>query len=1519
MGLHKRLADDDSLGCTVAKRFASHPQLVDIASAVLSQQWQQRQLGSQHDPLSLFLVTALPAPYQPRVRPLKWVLIERYCKGTTLNLTQGEDHLSSRGDSDQQWAIEVDLHALELLINECGPWLIASYKRACVAYWGSADSSGQSPWHWYAQYLQDQLRTTIDKGIGEHSLNLDAAGLARLVQAYPRRDQHASWANSSTVSVHNVQLDLSASWQLDPNLASALLIERKESSPEHSATLLYTLIGRLLSFQSRQHMRDTLDKQWSEQLLGETPQIWLTQTSEQVFEVQALGVLNQHLRLIDSASATYDHQHHAWALNQALGRLTSMLGLCYFDEQDRYAHLFMRLPEWLRSATSQQHLRYAGMLEAIVEAATADKGRSWLHEIPDAEAFALDRLTQRIAADHPDAELDLPDLRVINHQVTAAALAGQGVVITDDSVRRVSFTLAQLAIANLGLLQPGKVTVESRSGRPVPAWLDTAYLRRLITEVDIGANYPLELQHRLLDDPVQLAERKHLLMTQLRTQLPAQAMELCLRDQGVSSKGVDAVTKALADEPSEDAPHWSIRPLGFKRSVDAASDLPRNTWLIERGSPDSKPCLLYRPLHPTPLLEFEDRPALFAAISAAGALQDDLLHRLPAADRLAYAHGGFLEPHVFFPLDDPFAVSFGRPAPALITREPAVADLGEAIYRACVDETISHFREHAASSDQARWKRWEDLGWLLLNTLLPFAEGPLAKAAWLVQMDIAVAQVVDEPSESPAQGIEAWINLLANIAILLTSHAMEKLGLERATSEPEPLTPPAVVDAQQPGPVKLHDLDADSFTHQLVFDWSRPDLQLSAAQRLALERLESNLTVDELGTPVPTGLLQGLHLTQDSLFVVLQGKVYKVEWDYLQAQARIIGSSPDAIAGPWLSRDEAGRWNLDLRLRLRGGSPLHARLSLLKVSNESVLETLDAKLREDANHANTQQVYLEKIAKLATDHAPEPILRNYLEKTQAFGTFWEEHLERLKQRNAKSPLREYKYVRATALYHHLRSLQSEAISLQRLYAPKRRQLLDFYKLERSGYEVTADDEQVLKERLNFLTPLIDQLLVNGEKTRAQREQLKRLSSRSQPRISELLSSTEKLFPVLPNPLAWRYIRMETSINRLSLLHPFDDEARFWLDRAWQNLDLGVSQHLQLEKYPQVSDEVITRLLRSISQHFSAAGRQLGNLGDHLPHSAARLDLKALQDDLEYFSNKITQELAEYPDAPPSATVQQLRSQLPGLIETAEHGLLLGEPRPDDDTLMDIPATDGQTASRTYRLDQQQWVRVPEATVVQAAPGAEKLSRLLTESTRLIATAQHELEGLQSRNLASYLPIEIEELVLHQRALLDAQRTAIEQRLTANNQTDEISSNRDAAVTVKALEDLSMTLGEQALVLRVRAALAQKPRMSELEFLLTNEQVQVRREGRRRRLSAVKGRAADFLDEYVVLREGRPLWYAHFHYRADNSDRASFTAGHLKTAEQRYLQGATGSSGGVPVEVYRAPVTLAAAQAVFFNL
>lgn len=1515
MDLHQRLAQYSGLDCQVAKRFSTRPALIEVASTILREQWSARRLSAEHDPLSLYLVSQAAAG-RAWIRPLAQVLVERYCLRRTLNLVDGEDSLCTRQDGDPSAKVIIDLHGVELLINQCAPFLLETYKQALASYWSRFDRNGQTPWGWYAQYLQEQFKLSVEEKLQDASLSPIAISIARELQQYPDLSQRQLRPEPNALKVSLLAVDFSPLGFIDVDLASAVLIENNPASPEQSVHLLFTLGSILYPVTSREAMLKAIARHWPVESAALSPQVTITPSLGQVFEEQAVAMLHQQLRLIDQLAPNYHSSYEALTLGLDLDRLTAMLDLCNGTEAQQRQALINRLPDWLRNAPSSLLIRYSTLLLDVAQGYQHANGKFWMHGVDTAEQFANRKLAARFALDHPGNTLAPEQVKVINYQTIAAATPAQGAPLVTGEVIRVELSLAQLAIGNLGLLKPGRVELRSNTDQALPSWMTEAYLRTLVSQLDIATSYPQLLANLLLHDPASRQERARLLGDQLRSQLPSLALELHLRGQSISADAAERIAQVFAPVGVDETPNWVMRPLGFIKEAGASPDRPLNAWLIEARQPGQTPCLLYRPLHRQSLLEFADRMALFVAISSPGELQDDLLQRLPAEDRKYYAHGGFLQPHLFYPLTDTSAVPFSTPAPVSLTLDAPVTHLEHALYQACVDESIRRFREHSSTSAQSRWNAWKELGWLLFNTLLPLAGEALGPAAWLVQMAVALADYVTlEPQSDPSHQRLALVNLLINIAILLFSHSVLRLRLEEdspprlPSSEPALTAPPAAIEQTSPLPAVLD------------FNWSRPQQALSPSQRTALQLLQSPLIYHELGPAISHGPLQGLYLHQGSFWVVLEGKVYGVILDAEQDQVRIVGQTSAQSLGPWLQRDPAGRWQLDLRLRLRGGMPLTERLRQRNQRIAQQCQVLDKQLDDDMAGTVLMDRMLKVATDLATTSAATNALTSSLESTRSVSAFWSEHVRHAEARNALAPLRDYVTIRAHALRQDSLCLQVIELILRKLWRPKREQLLGFAQRQQAGEELNATELGQAGERLNEMMPLLEERISNLDALSVRQQELGRMASRTRTDIAEAYRQACHVNAGPEKSLSLHFLRLEALVNRIILVHSvINYDAAFWLQRCWTNLQLGISQRLKLFQSTDLGEEVQVRLLRSIDQQFRAAKRQLGNLTElYKDAPAAIATLGQLNQALESILEKLAQDLGELPNYPPTTTLAQLRRQLPGLIETSEHGLLLGETDAEDSNVVDIAGVEGQGSTQTYRLEHGAWREVT-APAAPAPDNRQPLTQLLTQSTSLMADARQQVAKLALPSASNYLPVELEELVQHQRDRLRSHIAAIEQRLTEHNQVDEAHQGLSATEVTKALDSLASEFEQQALALRTRAALAQPPRMAEVQYLVEHGQVTIRRIPGRRHLAKIKGRPDDFLDEYAIEHQQRTLWYAHFHYATNSTAKPQFTAGHLKTAAQRHMAGQQSKdpATGRQVAVYRAPITSAAAQQYFFG-
>lgn len=1505
--LHQRLAQYSALDCTVARRFSDRPTVLDAAAQIIDEQWRERGLDRSIDPLALYLASQYNNAASPWVRPLQQVLVERYCRRRTLNLNQADDYLSTHLDASPAWRVDVDLHQVELLINEAAPVLIDVYKQLLVDYWTRFDSSGQTPWSWYAGYLQQQLHHIVQRSHRQSDLAAFALATANLVQGYPRPEQREAW-NKGGLTVSHLALDFSADGYLDADLASAMLIEHSDPTPTRNLTLLYTLGGRLAGYDSRQSLLQRIAGSWPAAAIASPRQVQITPATGQVFETQALGLLQQQLQVVDRLTGHYHSKLDAIDLNLDLDRLSSLIDLCGSNETARRQPLVEQLPDWLRLASSKPLMRYSNLLVDVAQAYQNSGGQFWLDGIDNAETFANRRISERFAADHPLDELSPEHVRVINRQTIAAA-GGQGEVIVSGSRTTVEYSLAQLAIGNLGLLKPGTVELRSSTPDPLPGWMDESYLRQLVSELDIGSQYPAMLRGKLLDDNEHRQKREQLLTSQLSSQLPALAMELFLQgkvpDQALSHRVAEVFR--TASEYAE--AHWVLRPLGFIKRPGAAVDHPRNTWLLEPQVPAGGPCLLYRPLHEDSLLYYPDRQALFVAISAPGALQDDLLQRLPAQVRGYYEHGGFLEPHLGAFLPDGALLPLDTPAPIALTVEPSAEQPGSALYLACVSESIARFEEHATSTSQTRWNSWKELGWLLFNTLLPLAGSTLGKVAWLAQIEIALADYVSSDSERDSQRHQlAMVNLLVNIAMLLFSHSIFRLRLEHA-KEQSPLTDIPPVPPALPAAVPAAVVASSHPVVQLDFSWSRPDSTLAAPQRIALEALQASVPTAELKAPIANGRLQGLYLHDTDVYCTLDEKAYQVLIDDLLDQPRIVG--PDGEPGPLLRRDEAMRWRLDLRLRLKGGMPLNRRINALRQQNLEQSMALADRVSE-ANRLYQGQIDAMTSAAdrldLSEDNAE---LNTNLARMQALAAYWESYRQDYEQLNARGAMNHYKTVRAELLQNACLARQSIHLGIKKLYTPLRRQLLALFWRQHQGERLDTNNARIASQRLDTLDNLTDLLITNQQSLEQQQQLLQRLLSRNRPDIDSQHGIATVVTVSATQVGRIRYMRLEALRLRLRLLTPLQGNMLYWLERAWDNLLLAVTQRERVLALSNASEELMVRLLRSIEQQFRAMQRCLAKLAEQPLAASQRQSLVKIDEDVRFFVDDLSARLAELPAYAPSQTVAQLRQQQPGLIDLDEHGLLLGEPRQDNAEIIDIVGIDNDVPTRSYRQGQDGWEQLPAPAQAHTSASVSRkaLKRLLKESAPLLASVNKEVLSIEAQSAGSYTSGEIQDLFDLQHRRLREHITAIEQRLTDDNQSDEASQGLDAAQTIGRLNERITQLQDKAVQLRKRAALAQLPSVANIEYLLGLGEIRIAAEGSRTRLAKVKGRPADFLDEYSISHAGKVLWYAHFHYPALDSAKANFVSGHLKTAAQRLQKGG---------DIYYCPVTLATARRYFFE-
>jgi hypothetical protein len=1489
----EHLLNNSDFSCTLTNLFQGCPTLLSVAARRLNDEWQTRSI-STHSPMGLYLQSTSTNAEYDNTRPLPLVLIERFCRRSDLQLQLGSDLLLA--SANDVIGLDVDLSQVQQLVNDCGPVLLDDYRQAVVDYWNQSDNAGQTPWQRYSSYLREQLAHSIS-AVPPGTVEPALLALASSVATYPSLEARQLAAGSAGKAKFSLlSLHLTQGLRLH-ELSGALLIAEADDSDD-GAVLLYTLNGHLQVFTSCAVLQQSFGRLWPE-LADKQPQLQSRPLTDHALDALAKQVLEQQVGIIDRIAERHATQEDAQRLCLELSHLTSLLDLCPRDEREKLQDTARLLPAWLHNANEPNLIAYAHSLIEIAQKTADAKGATWLDGIDDAAIFTYTRINEYLGKTNPEHDLEPWEVEVINHQTIAIVLPNGHV---DGAVTAVHFTLAQLAIGNWGLIRPGRVELRHKRGTALPDWLTEGYLQTMVTELNIGKTYPQMLQDTLLDDLPERKRRERLLADQLRTQIPAGAAALALSGQ-LTPLARQAINEVFAANTGQ-AERWVIRPLGLIREPGATADQVLNAWLIEAAhSKPGEPCVLYRPLHTQSLLEFTDRASLLSALGSTGALQDDILQRLPEDVRKIYDNGGFAEPNLPGLMEiTVLGVPYEKPDPVKLAYEAALTHLGQAIYLGCVEETIADFRAHSTTSEQARWERWKALGWLLLNCALPFVNGPVGTLVWMTQIALALKQFLqtDKHHDSSQHRI-ALVNLLVNIGLAVFAHAAPRIQLQLPAPDEGELPsaePSDTPQFEEGGPTYLE--------HQ----WATTEMQLNSSQRTALEALRSSPPPEGLGMPIVAGDRRGLYLKNEHYWTILDGNAYRVEFDEDQ-QPRIFSDTQPPAPGPWLRRSSSGRWQPDLRLRLRGGMPGGQRRQAFMAQKAERRETLSRLISDSQHQIKGHTTALMNLAKLVENSEDPKVLELSLDKLSTVEAFWDRFLANVEELAGLTNVSPDNATKAQWEFQRFQVRVARGTSLFKLITKK--QAADPLQVFESAQERAA---YVLA--LDETTPLVDTMVSNAEAIPQRLRALERLSSKPGLAHNRYVNAKSLLVaPIEQAILTARLLRLENHWRKLIALPDLAELAAFQLERCRSNLKLAISQRIRLYETPQASEELSARLLHNIDNQMGFALRRLENFKLLVAADPTTLDILApIEADVRSIESSVKQDLQDYP---PRSSVAQLQKHTPGLIETPSHGLLLGQPRAGDDTLFDILDSNQQPIMTFHKKDEE-WVPVKQQAQ-QPDPLARRpsLQQLFETADAEQKEARKTLSFLESRAAQNYLPVEFEELIDMHRLPLSEKAATLATRLSKEADLSPATQQRYQQ-RLEAMDELLTQLNSKRVTLRTQAILRQSPRQPGLQYLIEHNRVQIRRLGRRKALTAVPGRPQDYMDEYVINLDNEPLWYAHFHYTSQDAALSDFVAGHLKTKEQRLLRGHVVTDPVTQTQsyVYRGPLTHAAASRYFFN-
>ncbi len=1151
--------------------------------------------------------------------------------------------------------------------------------------------------------------------------------------------------------------------------------------------------------------------------------------------------------------------------------------------------LRQQLPAWLAAASGSQRRDYAARLLRLARLQERGGTPSFLDGVPDALDFAREKLLDALHKEHPYWPApDLDDLQLVNRQVTAATGGSGGDVVPGGEVQVVRMSPMQFALANLAVLRVGSVHLRSRSGAYLPDWLSVDYLKDLVSRLDIGGQYPAVLQRLLLDDRSERERRQKCFVQQISEQVPLLALETCLRDpQALGAESVrrlDELFRPAGRPPREVV----IRPLTFIARAGASADVANNAWLVEAPEIDKGPCLLYRPLHRQPLLEFVDRKAFFTALCATGDLQDDILGRLPAARQPIYANGGFAEPHVvrFFPGDE-FSM-FEVPALARLGKATLQGNVPEQLYQSCARELIDRARHETLSSSASRWLGYEELGWLMFNTMLPFFNGPLVKAAWMLPLFASLRQVLAAPEEKeqPADLRE----LLLNLAFLLLPESEGKH--------------PALPDALEP---------SRDVSRWPGFGWA--STVLDDAQRKALKGFRRQLDITQLGQPEAAGVHQGLYRYEQHWWVLIEGAIYQLALG--DDGLRLVDA--DGNLGPWIRDEGGGDWQLDLGLRLHGGMPVNRRIAQLRENNRQRLIQLAEKhsvlLAQRKAVAERVTANMDEAAAL-----PQPttaVLEKYLAHLREQDRLLVEFDDNFCQLHQLQPQSGFKRIHSRDLYDRA-ATQAHLAFVLRSRLSRHYELLSTLQLAASAQDEHSPEQ---KEKMRQVTQEclaarghIDELLACHAVVADVRRQLRNIQPAG-PKLAELAGA---LLDEEPGVRSWKSVDLSLRTALVLAIEQRDDRDLLYGGLLTARTALSMRDSLEVKdafaeaEQIEVLDSIVDRLgvaLNSARLYRTFARSEQGNA-----------ELDGLRQLLEQLYEEAREELAgrlkmqPTPAEPAPKPGPARRKQV--LIRTRDRGVVVGErrkaegDRPEKVVVAD-PIDHSDLVSFEESAEPGVWQAVVAEPSKPLSPTPASLATLLKRATPLLNNADRRLAKVRSYAKTASVGADIEDLMNLEARPLDALAQQIQDAVVRENALEDAA---EAARQRAALSERAKAMREEGRRLRVDILKKQAPTVGHLAWLLDQGEVSIAREGQRVALAKRKGLPQDYLQEFVVRdKTGEPLWYAHFHYAS--AEATDFTVAHLKTQAQRYERGQQQSNQAL-IEVYRSRIDKGSAQKLF---
>lgn len=1509
----------------ISAQFASRPTFEAVTRSVLAAAIKEKYPSLALDLSKTQLAMPLSEAGKWKFVPFISTVLDYLARGTPLDISEVNSlapYLSDTPPTRLRPASgTLDMSVIKALVEEL-PWCVPiGLQNALTDYWNEVTDNQLSRWLWLSATLKDTLSIAVMQHRG--LTDLERETISQVV-IFPGYDERRSRHPEDAVYAYTLQATLPNG---DPDtllLSGEILLVRKVNA--HDVILLCSPGGAITSFPSM----DAFIQDWGLRMAAPYATDKVTcqryEVQGELFDNQAVNILNLQLHNLERLRLPGTM---GLAALQTLYRELSDPAYFFTDlphAAPAHAQLLrQQLPPWLHNASAADRMLYRHYSLEVASSKMLNKGRTFLSEITDIHTFTVNALNTALLLEQKRQQPDIGDAS------PTAAFAPDKVMLTFTHYAgypgavgvsdKTHISLTQLAIKNLVGSPSGTLTLTHADGLTLPTWLTADFILRdggLIEQVDIGKHYPDYLETLLLSGTPEVRERERLFAIQASRQLALLALELHLKNEcaitAVGARYVAALVQPDADDRYVDGRAVVIRCLALLRKPEARPDIVANMFIIEAQDNTTGPHLLYRPLYSEPLREFSSREALLQAIAEPGALQTSVLTWLTDAARPIYANGGFQSPHyVRFGQGDEFSPP-EIPAPARLSDDGASDELlqyllngrlMEYLYGSNARAMIDQASQESVSNQTSRWALLLEGGGLIFSTLLqPLLRGPAMLTAWLLALTASASRDIPALNSSDPVARElATADLLLNLVMVLfeavpavtakptLAQSLKDRGLRaparRRVPEQWPQPKPPLITE---GIVGITGRLPGNRSVELNLGFSSARNRLTVKQRENLLRLRVPRP-NPLPQPVLNGPRRGLYAVLGDWCVLIEGDLYRVRLEH-DGGVIIVDPLDTSRTGPKVKPNDAGRWSLDLNLRLLGGMP-PTRIAAIRQRKAQRKVQLQDQLRDYL----AQQVAVQQTV---------DIFQAVMEKSQADSRFTPQ--QRANQRRQFDQALE----RQTLLIQQLLEAVDEYAEHNIPLSPNR--------------IATLTENAINNARKSVSTAEMDRSALYTANTRFT-QNLERLPVEIAAHYDEYLGFLKQVDEINQRVIRW----LEFKDRQLEALYGLSPEGvkafeRLTEDREGEISSLGVKS-LQLITLRSLSvkeldfslmdgiSAIINPLKAQVRSHaelnnleLSPAERRetLESLVDH--YGKAVDGLQGINivngDELErpYFEKLCTlveslyeeasQQLANEfkPDPVPRKRPPKRPKKLTGhpekrVIRTRKSGVLIGEVQPAGTSLpiesVQVRDEYGNQTSTQYTLHDDLWdeVKYPSAPVPKKP--ARPINVIKGEARALFQQLDAHLSRADRYKKLCRHPQEIEELLSNEGARLN--KIATELDLAIQDQPAASRSPADQTL-VDGMRQGVQRLNDRGLALRIALSLELPPTHANLQFLFEQRKIQVASLGER---IALTGERRDFIQEYAINdRKGYPLWYAHFHYATAQTPKADYSIAHLKTVAQR---------------------------------